>query len=476
MNATLPPACDLARAECATPPRPPAHPRWLLACTILASSLAFIDGSVVNVGLPAIGRSLGAGAADLQWVINAYLLPLSALLLLGGGAGDRFGRRRLLIIGTMLFGATSLGCALAPDVASLLGARFLQGVSAALLMPNSLAILGASFEGEAKGRAVGIWAASGAALGALGPIIGGWLIDLGSWRGIFLLNLPVAAAAIVLAARYVPRDAPDRSQPLDLAGGLCATLGLGALTASLTLAAGTSTRSGASLGLAATALLALAAFALLERRRGERAMMPLAIFASRQVIGLNLLTLFLYGAIGAVFVLIPYLLLEAAGYSATAAGAALLPLPLVLSLTSPLMGSLAVRVGSRAPLLLGTLGVAAGFLLALSIGPQAAYFSEVLPALLIMSLGMSGAVAPLTTAILSSVPPAHTGVASGSNSAVARTGGLLATALLGRVLAAHGLPLVRAFHWAMLTCAAACVLAAVSGYLLLRRTPPPGRA
>ncbi|HUA88218.1 MAG TPA: MFS transporter, partial [Steroidobacteraceae bacterium] len=212
------------------------RPVLILAATICASSLAFVDGSVVNVALPAIARSLRTDAAGLQWVINAYLLPLSALLLTGGAAGDRFGRRRLLILGTVLFALTSLGCALAPGVATLLTARFLQGVSAALLMPNSLAILGASFEGEAKGRAVGIWAATGAALGAAGPVLGGWLIDLGSWRSIFLINLPLATAAIGLAWRYVPPDRTERALPLDVAGAVLATVGLGALTWALTLA------------------------------------------------------------------------------------------------------------------------------------------------------------------------------------------------------------------------------------------------
>ena len=449
----------------------PAHARWVLTATILASSLAFVDGSVVNVGLPAIGRSLGAAAADLQWVINAYLLPLSALLLLGGAAGDRFGRRRLLILGTSFFALTSVACAAAPNTTTLLAARFFQGVSAALLMPNSLAILGSTFEGEAKGRAVGIWAATGAGVGAVGPVLGGWLIDLGSWRAIFLINLPLAAGAIALAWRYVPPDRKGRDQPLDLIGGVWATLGLGALTWALTLGSGPGGWTGVALTLAAAALLALGLFVLVEMRRGERAMMPLALFASRSFIGLTLLTLFLYGAVGAVFVLIPYLMIEEAHYSATAAGAALLPLPLVLAVTSPFLGALAGRIGSRLPLAIGPMVVAAGFVLSMRIGAQANYWFEVLPAILVMALGLSGAVAPLTTAILSSVSPAHTGAASGFNSAVARSGGLIATALLGSVLASRGASLVAAFHAAMLACAIACAAASVSAYLLLKPGP-----
>ena len=468
---SVPSPCDAAAARACTPERPVAHPGLVLATTILASSLAFVDGSVVNVGLPAIGRSLGADAAALQWVINAYLLPLSALLLLGGAAGDRFGRRRLLIWGTALFAVTSLACALAGSPQVLLAARFFQGVSAALLMPNSLAILGATFAGAAKGRAVGIWAATGAAVGAAGPVLGGWLIDMGSWRGIFLINLPLAAGAIALAWRYIPADQTEREQPLDLAGGLWATGGLGALTYALTARSGAHQWNFTAILTMLMASCALVIFIVVERRRGERAMMPLILFASRDFIGLSLLTLFLYGALGAVFVLVPYLMINAAHYSATAAGAALLPLPLVLAVLSPLMGSLAGRTGSRLPLTIGPLVVAIGFLMTLKIGPQALYWREVLPALLVIAFGLSGAVAPLTTAILSSADAAHTGAASGFNSAVARSGGLIATALLGAVLAAQGAALLSAFHAAMFVCALACLASSVSAYALLSRRP-----
>jgi len=457
------------------PPAPVRHPALVLTATILASSLAFVDGSVVNVGLPAIGASLRADAQGLQWVINAYLLPLSALLLLGGAAGDRFGRRRLLITGTTLFGLTSLACALAPGTGVLLLARFLQGASAAMLMPNSLAILGTTFQGEAKGRAVGVWAATGAAVAALGPVLGGWLIDLGSWRGIFLINLPLAAAAIVLAWRYVPADLARRAEPLDAGGALLATFGLGALTWALTIGSSPQGWTPRLLVLFVAALLALAAFVAVEQRRGERAMMPVTLFASRAFTGLSLLTLLLYGALGVLFVLVPYFLIEAAGYSATAAGAALLPLPLILAVTSPYLGALAGRVGARMPLTLGPLIVAVGFLLTLRIGTTAHYWSEVFPALALLSLGLSGAVAPLTTAVLSSVDGPHTGVASGFNSAVARTGGLIATALLGSALAARGPALLSAFHAGMWLCALACLGAAASAALLLGPSAPRRR-
>src|SRR6266446_2218067 len=230
--------CDAAYAQAADGKRGPSHPRLVIATTILASSLAFIDGSVVNVGLPAIGASFQADASGLQWVVNAYLLPLSALLLLGGAAGDRYGRRRLLITGVLLFGIASLACAVAPTLILLLLSRFVQGASAAMLMPNSLAMLGQSFSGEAKGRAIGIWAATGAAAGAIGPVLGGWLIDAGSWRLAFLINVPLSVAAIVLASRYVDRDVDDTAGSLDCLGGALVTAALGLATWALTEGSG----------------------------------------------------------------------------------------------------------------------------------------------------------------------------------------------------------------------------------------------
>ena len=381
-------------------PAPPLHSKLVLTCTILASSLAFVDGSVVNVALPAIAKDLGAGASALQWVVNSYLLPLSALLLLGGAAGDHFGRRRLLMMGTALFAVASLGCALAPGLPVLLASRLFQGVGAALLMPNSLAILSQTFSGESKGRAIGIWAAAGAAMGAIGPVLGGWLVDLGSWRAIFLINLPLASAAIVLAWRYVPRDLFTRDNPLDLYGGLLATVGLGAVTWALTVGAGTNGWTSSAVLAATLAMGLLVYFVWIERRRGEQAMMPLALFASKIFLGLSIYTFLLYGALGALFVLIPFVLINAAGYSGTAAGAALLPLPLLLTLISPFAGALAGRMGPRLPLTIGPIVVSAGFLLALRIDARADYWSDVLPVMLVISLGMSGAVAPLTTAVL----------------------------------------------------------------------------
>lgn len=445
------------------------YPNWVLATCILASSLAFIDSSVTNVALPAIGRSLAGGGADLQWVINAYLLPLSALLLLGGAAGDRYGRVRLLVGGTALFAAASLACALAPDLATLLISRGVQGLGAAILMPNSLAILGASFSGEARGRAIGIWASVGAMMAAIGPVLGGWLIDAISWRAIFLINLPLALGAIILAARYV-RDSRERDRPaLDVPGGVLATAALGALTWGLTIGSGPAGWNVWAIGGVAAGVALMLAFIAIEERRGERAMMPLAMFGSASFIGLTLLTLLLYGALGALLVLMPYMLIQASGYDSTAAGAALAPFALILALASPLMGQLAGRIGPRLPLTIGPLVVGIGFLLELRIGVGAHYWSEVLPTVLVISLGMAGAVAPLTNAVLGAVDARHTGSASGFNSAIARAGGLIATALLGGVLGTKGQTLTEGFHVAAWACAIACLAASASAFFLITR-------
>ncbi len=465
------PACDRPAADACAEHKGPAaiHPRLILAATILASSLAFIDGSVVNVGLPAIGRSLGAGGGDLSWVVNGFLLPLGALLLIGGAAGDRYGRRKLLIAGVALFALASLVCAFAPTLVWLIAGRVLQGVGAAMLMPNSLAILGSTFSGEARGKAIGTWAAVGAAAGAAGPLLGGWLIDAVGWRAIFYINLPIAAGALLLALRYVPDETRDNPRALDWPGAALAAAGLAALTWGLTVASAAKGLSMATGTALAGGALLLGAFLWVERRAKDAAMMPLAMFASRDFVGLTLLTLLLYGALGALLVLVPFVLIEASGYSATGAGAALLPLPLVLAVSSPTMGKLAARIGPQVPLSVGPLVVALGFVLAARIGDGGSYWTTTFPAMLVIALGMAGAVAPLTTAVLGSVDGAHTGVASGLNSAVARVGGLIATAFASVVLATHGPALTGAFRWAAYAGAAASAAAGASAWLLLRR-------
>jgi EmrB/QacA subfamily drug resistance transporter len=467
MSSVLYPACDAAATRIEAGGLQAAHPRMVLTTTILASSLAFVDGSVVNVGLPAIGQNLQGDAADLQWVINAYLLPLSALLLFGGALGDRFGRRNSLILGVALFAAASAACALAPSLVWLLAGRSVQGIGAALLMPTSLAILGSSFSGEAKGRAVGTWAAAGAIAGAIGPVVGGWAIDAAGWRSIFLLNLPLALGSIALAGAFVHDADGEKHAALDLSGAFLATASLGALTWGLTLGTGPQGWSADAVVSLATGSFLLLAFLWVENRKGDRAMMPLALFASRSFVGITLLTLMLYGALAGLLVLIPYVLIREAGYSGLAAGAALLPFPLVLATTSPVIGALSGRIGARIPLIAGPLVVAAGFLLATRIGSGSSSWTTFLPAVLVIALGMAGAVAPLTMAVLTSVDAQHAGSASGFNSAVARTGGLVATALLGSVLAASGPELIADFRVAVAVCSVASLAAAKSAYSLI---------
>jgi EmrB/QacA subfamily drug resistance transporter len=439
---------------------------------VLASSLAFVDSSVVNVGLPTIARSFPDPGVNVSWIVSAYLLPLSALLLLGGAAGDRFGHRRLLLGGVGLFLAASLLCAMAPTLQWLLGGRVLQGVGAAMLMPTSLAILGGSFSGKARGQAIGIWAAAGAAAGAIGPLVGGWLIDIVGWRSMFLVNLPIAAGALYLGARYV-EDLPAKDvQPLDNIGALLATVGLAALTWGLTL--GSAARGWSTLAATGGVIgaVVMAAFIAVERQRKAAAMVPLLLFASREFNGLSLVTLLLYGAHGALLVLLPYVLIDLKHYSATQAGAALLPMPVVIALTAPTMGRLAAKIGARLPLSIGPVIVAAGFLLAMDIPSGTSYWTAILPSMLLLSLGMAGAVAPLTTAVLASVGPSHSGVASGLNSALARTGGLVATALASAVLVSHADILASSFRWAMVVAAATATAAGACAFIWLGKKDP----
>jgi EmrB/QacA subfamily drug resistance transporter len=444
-----------------------ADPRWTLVACILASSLSFVDGSVLNVALPAIRNSYGAAAADIQWVVNAYLLPLSALLLLGGALGDHYGRRLLLVVGTSLFALASLLCALAPSLPLLFAARGVQGIGAALLLPNSLALLNAAFSGEKRGRAVGIWAAAGAAAAAIAPLIGGWLVGTAGWPAIFYINLPLALGAILLALRFVAESREPGAGRTDYAGALLATAGLGGLTYALTLWSGTRHFTDEALIVLAAGTSMLAAFLWVEYRRGSKAMMPLALFEGRCFSGLNLLTFLLYGAFGAAMLLIPYVLITSGGYSPVQAGLAMLPLPILMTAASPTMGGLAAKIGPRIPLTIGPLIVAAGMVLSRLVTPDSSYWTGIFPAILVMALGMTIAVAPLTSSVLGSVEEQHVAMASGFNSAVARTGGLIATALLGSVLASKGDYLFAGFHAAMFISAAVAAIAALVALTML---------
>lgn len=444
----------------------------------MGSSLAFIDGSVVNVALPALARDLNVDPANLSWAINAYLLPLGALILLGGALGDHFGRRRLFQIGIATFTCASVACTAAPSLPWLLAARALQGLGAALLMPNSLAILGGGFTGEDRGRAIGTWAAAGALAGALGPVVGGWIVDTVGWRTIFLLNLPIAAGAGYLAWKYVEESKESRPAPLDAAGAGLATVSLVLLTWALTKASESS--GGYASGAAALGgCLLMATFIWHERKLGDRAIVPLSMFAAPTFVGLTLLTLFLYGSLGGLLVLLPFLLIKIHHWQAIAAGAALLPVPVLIGFGSRFTGRVASRYGARLPLALGSGAVGIGLALYARMGlHDVGYWRDVFPPTLLVALGMGACVAPLTTAVMASVDADRVGLASGFNSAVARIAGLIATALLAFVFARQGSAesFVTGFRAAALVGAASAALAAGFALFLIdaREIPAPG--
>ena len=438
-----------------------AHPGWTLVMSVAASSLSFIDGSILNVALPAIRAGTGAGAAEVQWVVNIYTLPLAALILLGGSLGDHHGRRLWLVIGTTLFGLGSLVCALSGSIVPLLIGRTVQGIGAGLLLPNSLALLNGAYEGEARGRAIGIWAAAGAIAAAIAPLLGGWLVAHVGWESIFYINLPFVAAAILIALTKVAEVREPEKARLDAGGAALATLGLGAATYGLTLWSQAFVLTPmAAIGLALGAFL-LAGFVFLERSLGSKAMIPLSLFAdNRCFAALNIMTFLLYGAFGGAMLLIPYVLIEAGGYSPVEAGLSLLPLSILLGLGSPLMGKLAVRLGPRLPVSIGPVVVGAGLFLCTRITGGQDYWTDVFPGILVASIGMMLAVAPLTSAVLAAVERHQTGMASGFNSAVARLGGLIAVALLGAVLARTGKTMLAPFAVALV---AMGIVAALGG-------------
>ncbi|HEX2772230.1 MAG TPA: MFS transporter [Micromonosporaceae bacterium] len=488
--------------------------RGALLATILASGMTFLDATIVNVALPHLGPELGATTAGLQWTVNGYALTLAAFVLLGGALGDGFGRRKVFLLGVLWFTVASVLCGLAQNIEWLIAARIFQGAGGALLTPGSLALLQASFHPEDRGKAIGLWSGLAGVSTAIGPFIGGWLIDALSWRWIFLMNVPLAVVVVLAALRWVPesrRGPADETAPaaaaapadadtapagrgggrpggarrprFDVAGAILGALGLAGITYALSAATDHGFGSWTVVTAAVVAVLAIVSFVIVERRRGENAMLPLSLFSSGLFSALNIYTLAVYAALGGLTFFLAIQLQTVAGYSAFATGISMLPLTILLLIGSPRAGALATRIGPRVPLTIGPLVAAAGFLLLRGIGPNAFYWTDVFPGVLLFGLGMTLVVAPLTASVLSAVEDRYAGVASGVNNAAARAGGLLAVAalplLVGLTGRAYEVPdqLAAAFRSAMLWCAGLMVAGGLLGAFLIhkprRRGGPP---
>ncbi|HKG02166.1 MAG TPA: MFS transporter [Conexibacter sp.] len=446
--------------------------RWILMIAVLGSGIAFLDGTVVNVALPDIGRDLDATTSQLQWMLNGYLLTLASLILLGGSLGDRIGRRRIFVIGTAWFTAASLLCAVAPSAEALIFARLLQGVGGALLTPGSLAMIEASFRRADRARAIGAWSGLTGVGAALGPLLGGYLVDAVSWRAVFLINLPLGLFVCVAAPRHVPetRD-PMAGGRLDVLGAGLAALGLAGTTYAL-IQAPDEGASAAVVFAGVVGVLALIAFIVAERREANP-MMPLTMFANRQFSAANLVTVVVYAALGGVFFLLVAFLQISMGWSPLAAGAASLPVTVLMLLFSARSGALAQRIGARIPLTVGPFVIAAGMLLMTRIDPGDSYVSTVLPAVIVFGLGLTLVVAPVTATVLAAAPARNAGIASGINNAVSRVAGLFAVAILPLIAGLTGdafydpVAMTDGFHMAMTATAALAAFGGVIAWLTI---------
>ncbi|WP_063050326.1 MFS transporter [Nocardia arthritidis] len=438
--------------------------RWILLATILGSSVASLDATVVNIALPRIGESLDTDVAGLQWTLNGYTLTLASFILLGGSLGDKLGRRRVFVWGTVAFAFTSVLCGVATTIEMLVAARILQGVAGAMLTPGSLALISSSIDRRDQGAAIGLWSGFGGVAGALGPFLGGWLIEVAGWRSIFFLNVPLTLVVVLVALRHVPesRD-PGAADELDVPGALVVALALGALTLGLI---------DTMPSLIVAGVVLLGAFVLIELRSGHP-LVPPALFGSRVFTAANLVTLAVYAALGGVFFLLVLELQLVAGYSPLMSGVATVPVTVIMLALSAPAGRWAQVHGPRIPMTAGPLLAAAGLVLLLRIGPETRYFIDVLPGVLVFGLGLAVLVAPLTGAVLGAVPASEAGIASGVNNAVARTAQLLAVAALpgiAGISGALGDPAAfdDGFATAMWLCAGLLVTGAVLAAVLLR--------
>ncbi|MGC3863396.1 MFS transporter [Micromonospora chersina] len=457
--------------------------RGTLLAAILASGMVFLDSTVVNVALPRLGAELGATVAGLQWTVNGYLLMLAAFVLLGGALGDRFGRRRVFLVGVVWFAVASVLCGLAQGTGWLIAARFLQGAGGALLTPGSLSVLQASFDPDDRARAIGTWSGLSGVSTALGPLLGGWLIDTLSWRWIFFVNLPLAVGVVLTALRWVPEsrdEAASRTgagRRFDVAGALLGALGLGGVTYALIDAPARGAGSPAVLVAAVLGVLGAVVFVLVERRRGDAAMLPTGLFGSRLFSVLNVFTVVVYAALGGFTFFLAVYLQNVVGWSALLTGLATVPMTLLLLAGSARAGALAARIGPRLPLTVGPVVAAAGLLLLRRVGPGASYWTDVLPGVVLFGAGLTLVVAPLTASVLAAVADRFAGVASGFNNAASRAGGLLAVAALPLLVGLSGAgyeqktALADAFRGAMLWCAGLLLAGAVLAGLLIHRPP-----